>query len=209
MNTTGTFSGPSHKVCWSCKGPVDAVALFCDTCNAIQPPGQVDHFARFGVTPGFVIDLDAIEARYIALQQVLHPDRFATKSPREQALSQQQATSLNDAFETLKNPVSRAEYLLRMAGHAPEGGEGHTVNDPELLMEALEMREALSDATDRGAIDAMIRDVRGSARDCEADLAAALDSGAYDRAKKLATRLTYLQKMTQEARAKKTRLAAA
>ncbi|MDP2700145.1 Fe-S protein assembly co-chaperone HscB [Thalassospira sp.] len=209
MNTTGTFSGPSHKVCWSCKGPVDAVALFCDTCNAIQPPGQVDHFARFGVTPGFVIDLDAIEARYIALQQVLHPDRFTTRTPREQALSQQQATSLNDAFETLKNPVTRAEYLLRMAGQAPEGGEGHTVNDPELLMEALEMREALSDATDRSAIDAMIRDVRGAARDCEADLASALNAGAYERAKKLATRLTYLQKMTQEARAKKTRLAAA
>ncbi|MBX2831683.1 MAG: Fe-S protein assembly co-chaperone HscB [Rhodospirillales bacterium] len=200
---------PAHKVCWSCKGPVDASALFCDTCNAIQAPGQLDHFKRFGLTPSFVLDIDAIEATYLKQQQLLHPDRFASKSGREQALSSQQAASLNEAFETLKNPVSRAHYMLRLAGIEPEGGEGHTVNDPELLMEAMEMREALHDAADKGTIDAMIKDTRKQARACEADLGDALASNAFDTAKKLTTRLRYLMKMTEEARAKKSRLAAA
>lgn len=206
---TRTAEMPQHKACWSCKGPVEASALFCDTCNAIQPPGQLDHFTRFGLARSFVIDVDAIEATYLKQQQLLHPDRFASKSPREQALSSQQAATLNGAFETLKNPVARAEYLLRLAGHEPEGGEGHTVNDPALLMEAMEMREALHDADDRGTIDAMIRDTRKAARACENDVAEALEQNAYDRARKLITRLRYLMKMTEEARAKKSRLAAA
>ncbi len=206
---TRTAEQPQHKVCWSCKGPVEASALFCDTCNAIQPPGQLDHFTRFGLERTFLIDVDAIEATYLKQQQLLHPDRFASKSAREQALSSQQAATLNGAFETLKNPVARAEYLMRLAGHEPEGGEGHTVNDPELLMEAMEMREALHDADDRNAVDAMIKDTRKAARACEKDVAEALEQNAYDRAKKLTTRLRYLMKMTEEARAKKSRLAAA
>jgi molecular chaperone HscB len=199
----------AHKVCWSCKGPVAASALFCETCNAIQAPGQLDHFDRFGLEHSFDVDVDAMEATYLKQQQMLHPDRFAAKSGREQALSSQQAASLNEAFETLKNPVARAHYMLRQAGQEPEGGEGHTVNDPELLMEAMEMREALDDAADKTTIDAIIKDTRKQARACEKDLGAAFDSKSYDAAKKLATRLRYLMKMTEEARAKKSRLAAA
>ncbi len=209
ISETRTAEHPQHAVCWSCKGPVAASALFCDTCHAIQPPGQLDHFTRFGLNRDFIIDLDAIEATYLKQQQLLHPDRFASKSPREQALSSQQAATLNGAFETLKNPVARAEYLLRLAGEEPEGGEGHTVNDPALLMEAMEMREALHDAVDRATIDTMIKDTRKQARACEQDVADALEQNAYDRAKKLTTRLRYLMKMTEEARAKKSRLAAA
>ncbi|RCK24748.1 molecular chaperone DnaJ [Thalassospira lucentensis MCCC 1A00383 = DSM 14000] len=200
---------PAHKVCWSCKGPVEASALFCDTCNAIQAPGQLDHFKRFGLERSFVVDIDGVEATYLKQQQKLHPDRFASKSPREQALSSQQAASLNEAFETLKNPVARAHYMLRLAGVEPEGGGGHTVNDPELLMEAMEMREALDDADNRMTVDAMIKDTRKQARACENDLADAFAKDAFDTAKKLTTRLRYLMKMTEEARAKKSRLAAA
>ena len=76
-------------------------------------------------------------------------------------------------------------------------------------MEAMEMREALDDADDRITIDAMIKDTRKQARACEKDLGQALDQQSYDVAKKLTTRLRYLMKMTEEARAKKSRLAAA
>ncbi|OAZ12569.1 molecular chaperone DnaJ [Thalassospira profundimaris] len=169
----------------------------------------MDHFTRFGLKRSFDLDIDEIEATYLKQQQKLHPDRFAAKSGREQAFSSQQAASLNEAFETLKNPVARAHYMLRLEGIEPEGGEGHTVNDPQLLMEAMEMREALDDAADKITIDAMIKDTRKQARACEKELGTAFDNKSYDAAKKLATRLRYLVKMTEEARAKKSRLAAA
>src|SRR5262247_1291884 len=132
--------------CWSCKGPVAGQALFCHTCGAIQPPGQVDRFRRLGVEPDFDLDLDAIEKRYLGFQRAIHPDRFATKPARERALAEQQAVALNEAYETLKDPLRRAAYLLSLKGIDASVSKDETVRDPELLMEAMEAREALTGA---------------------------------------------------------------
>ena len=112
--------------CWSCRGPVPAAESFCPTCKAVQPPGQNDHFARLGFARTYDLDPKLVERRYFELQRRLHPDRFATKSAKERALSQAQATSLNAAYETLMDPLARAVYLLRLAG-IETGGDGKTV----------------------------------------------------------------------------------
>ena len=93
--------------CWSCGGPVEAT-LFCPTCRAVQPPGDADPFTRLGFPRGFALDRAELDRRYFAAQRQLHPDRFATRSARERAISQSQAVSLNDAYETLKDPLARA-----------------------------------------------------------------------------------------------------
>ena len=97
--------------CWSCKGPVDGEAFFCPICETVQPPGQIDHFSRLGIECSFDVDGDALDQCYFGLQQRLHPDRFATRTSSERLLSQQQATSLNEAYETLKDPLRRAAFL--------------------------------------------------------------------------------------------------
>ena len=106
--------------CWSCKGPVESGLLCCPTCEAIQPPGQADHFARFGQSHAFDVDEAALEAVYFELQRKLHPDRFATKSPKEKALSQSQAIAVNEAYETLRAPLRRAAYLLTVKGRTAD-----------------------------------------------------------------------------------------
>ena len=73
--------------CWSCGGAVHDGSAFCETCGAVQPPGQVDHFARFGLDPRFDVDEADLQQRYFAHQRVLHPDRFAGKSERERTIS--------------------------------------------------------------------------------------------------------------------------
>src|SRR3954466_5779654 len=90
--------------CWSCAGPVDAAALFCGTCSAVQPPRITDHFTRLSLPVAFGVNLADLDRRYFAAQRQLHPDRFATRTPRERAISQSQAVSLNEAYETLKDP---------------------------------------------------------------------------------------------------------
>src|SRR5262249_35122703 len=131
--------------CWSCRGPTPADEPFCATCGAVQPPGQLDHFRRLGLEPRFAGDTEEVERRYFALQRRLHPDRFATRSRREGALSQSQAASLNAAYETLMDPLRRAAYLLEREGIVVDPADGETIADPKLLMEALEMREALAE----------------------------------------------------------------
>jgi molecular chaperone HscB len=190
--------------CWSCAGPVGPEALFCATCRVVQPPRDIDHFARLGVPRGFAVDARALEARYFALQRQLHPDRFATRGPREKAISQRQAVSLNDAYEALKAPLARACYLLELAGRGIE--DDRTIRDPELLVEQMERRETLDGARDAAGVETCIGAAVADAMSIEAELAAAFAAADLDRARRAALRLRYLQKLVDEARARHARL---
>ena len=87
-----------------------AQVLFCHTCGAVQQPGQLDHFRRLGLEPDFDLDLDTVEKRYLGFQRATHPDRFATKPAKERAFAEAQAVALNQAYETLKDPLRRAAW---------------------------------------------------------------------------------------------------
>ncbi len=189
--------------CWSCRGPVTALALFCHTCGAVQPPRQLDHFARLGLERGFEVDLVELDRRYFGLQRNLHPDRFARRGAKERAIAESQAASLNQAYETLKEPLARAAYLLELAGRRSATAHAATVNDAELLNEAMENREALMEAEDDAAIDRIARKAKDSAESCLAELSLAFRQDDIERADRLATRLRYWQKLAEEARGKR------
>ncbi|MBL8697673.1 MAG: Fe-S protein assembly co-chaperone HscB [Alphaproteobacteria bacterium] len=198
---------PPPVACWSCAGPVAADALFCATCRVVQPPRAIDHFVRLGMPRGFVVDVRELDRRYFALQRQLHPDRFATRSPRERAISQSQAVSLNEAYEVLKAPLARAEYLLRLAGLAT--ADENTIRDPELLMEQMERRETLDSATRPAEVETCIGAAVADVMAAESDIASAFARGDAPAAAKGTLRLRYLQKLVDEARARHARLIAA
>jgi molecular chaperone HscB len=192
--------------CWSCRGPVAALALFCHTCGAVQPPRQVDHFARLGLARGFDVDLAELDRRYFGLQRNLHPDRFARRGAKERAVAESQAASLNQAYETLKEPLARAAYLLELAGQRSASAHAATVDDAELLNEAMENREALMEAEDKGAIDALARKAKENGEACLAELSLAFRNNDVGRADRLATRLRYWQKLAEETSSKYRRI---
>ncbi len=202
----GASSAPA--ICWSCRGPVAATALFCATCRAVQPPRAVDHFARLGLPVAFAVDAAELARRYFAAQRQLHPDRFATRTARERAISQSQAVSLNEAYETLKDPLARAVYLLSLKGVVSNPDGCHTVNDPTLLMEQMERREALLEADTAEAASAIAHEAVSHVRESEAAIAAAFASGDLGVAGRETTRLKYLVKLVEEARARQAKLAA-
>jgi len=196
-------------VCWSCKGPVAAGALFCSTCEAVQPPGRMDHFARLGLEVTFDLDIKELERRYFDMQRRLHPDRFASGLPRERALSQQQAVSLNDAYDSLKDPLSRADYMVHLKGTEvlPEGC--NLVNDMDLLTETMELREALADAKTTGDVDKIAGRAANDIEHCIRELSAYFAGNDLECACKLTTRLKYLRKLAEEARLCRVKIAAA
>jgi len=193
--------------CWSCHGPVADGIAFCSVCGAVQPPGQADHFSRLGLEAIFDLDDGDLKHRYFDLQRRLHPDRFATHTPQERALSQQQATSINDAYETLKDTLSRADYLVHLKGTLvlPEGC--NLVNDPELLEEAMELREALAEAESTAQVDALADRAVRDIKTCESLLSEAFAEEDLTAACRLTTRLKYLTKLTEEHRARRATLA--
>lgn len=192
--------------CWSCKGPVASQALFCHTCGAIQPPGQADHFRRLGVEPAFDLDLDVIEKRYLGFQRAIHPDRFAAKPAKERALAEAQAVSLNEAYETLKDPLRRAAYLLGLKGLGAAIDKDETMCDPELLMEAMEAREALGEAGSVAAVEALQVKAGADALNILSELAKAFARDDLPLANRLTTKLKYLRKYLEETRARRVAL---
>jgi molecular chaperone HscB len=193
-------AGAGLAACWSCKGPVSNQVLFCHTCGAIQPPGQADHFRRLGLTPDFDVDVDLAEKRYLGFQRAIHPDRFASKPAKQRALAEAQSVSLNEAYETLKDPLSRAAYLLRLKGVDAAVSKDETMRDPELLMEAMEAREALMEAESAPAIEKLAAKAGADAIGVLSELSKAFAAEDLTRANHLVTRFKYLRKFLEETR---------
>jgi molecular chaperone HscB len=111
---------------------------------------STDHFERFGMPRSFDVDLGMLDSRYRELQRSVHPDRFASASEDERRLSMQRATTINEGYQTLKDPLKRGRYLLELSGYDLEG-EPHTTRDTAFLMEQMALREALDEV--RGSSD--------------------------------------------------------
>ena len=103
--------------CWSCSAEHPGAALFCPHCGKIQAAAsESDFFQVFNRERGFQVDLPALEVEFHRLSRKLHPDRFARASQQERAWSLAGSSLLNDAYRTLKDPVTRTEYLLKLEG---------------------------------------------------------------------------------------------
>lgn len=106
---------------------------------------QQNYFELFQLPVSFDVDTDDLASRHHAIIARVHPDQFANKSAMEQRVALQWATFANEAFDTLKSPIARAQYLLKL--NAPElAVEGARVNLPhEFLMQQMQWREALEE----------------------------------------------------------------
>jgi molecular chaperone HscB len=113
--------------CWSCSVAHNESTLFCPHCSKIQPPSGGNYFSVFGLVPRLDLDLGMLEHEFHKLSRKLHPDRFARASENEKEWSLADTALLNDAYRTLRDPVRRTEYLLKL--HGAEIGEEHSGKD--------------------------------------------------------------------------------
>ncbi|MGD0800896.1 MAG: Fe-S protein assembly co-chaperone HscB [Terracidiphilus sp.] len=102
--------------CWSCSIGHNDSTLFCPHCSKIQPPPGGDYFSVFGLEPKLDLDLPALEHEFHRLSRKVHPDRFARAEEKERQWSLADTALLNDAYRTLKDPLRRTEYLLKLEG---------------------------------------------------------------------------------------------
>ena len=165
----------------------------------------MDHFARLGLPAAFELDAQSLDKAYFALQRQWHPDRFAAKPAEERARASTEAAALNDAYRTLKEPLSRAIYLATLKG-VELPGDGKTIDDPDLLTEVMDAREELHEASSVGEVDALAKFAREDLQNGLAGLSRLF--GANDKAaiRKTLLRLRYLDKFAEEARARRASL---
>jgi molecular chaperone HscB len=140
--------------CWSCSIGHNDSTLFCPHCSKIQPPPGGDFFQVFGLPRGFEIDLPALELDFHRLSRKVHPDRFARAGENERQWSLADTALLNDAYRTLKDPLYRTEYLLKLEGSEIgeefAGADGKAGKDPskvpsDLLEEVFDLNMQLEE----------------------------------------------------------------
>ncbi|MDF3935016.1 co-chaperone HscB [Pseudomonas citronellolis] len=170
--------------------------------------GSPCHFALFDLQPAFRLDLEDLGQRYRELVRSVHPDRFADASEREQRVALERAAELNDAYQTLKSSPRRALYLLSLRGQALPLEA--TVQDPEFLLQQMQLREELEDLQDSADLDgvaAFKRRLKAAQLVLEDGFAACWDDAARrPEAERLVRRMQFLDKLAQEVRQLEERL---
>ncbi|KAI9202275.1 uncharacterized protein BJ171DRAFT_514640 [Polychytrium aggregatum] len=202
---------PRHKECWSCHTALSAADVFCRSCSKIQPvalgtsyfellsahtslscqPGDCDGASAEDSIfyPKFALDLQQLRRNFLTLQQSVHPDGFTKKSPEERKYSEVQSSLINKAYQTLREPLSRAKYMLGLYNVKVEEGEA-PVNQ-ELLMEVMEVREAIEEAEREEDLEEVRQETKAKMNETIASLDEAFGAGDLTLAKALTIELQY------------------
>ena len=140
-----------------------------------------NHFELFQLPARFDIDMNALDSAYREIQGRVHPDRFVNASDAEKRVAMQWATRANEAYQTLRNPQKRAQYLCEINGVDLQT-ESNTAMPMDFLMEQMELRELLDDARgakDPAALDELDARVRAERKSRLAGVGKQLDAGDY------------------------------
>jgi molecular chaperone HscB len=122
---------------------------------------QADDFELFGLTRHFAQDRAAVDARWKELQREAHPDKFAAQGAAAQRVAMQWSVRINEAYQRLKDPLKRAAYLCELSGF-PVNAHSNTAMPTAFLMQQMEWREALDEANDMQALEALDATVQSS-----------------------------------------------
>ena len=118
----------------------------------------MNYFELFGLENQFSINTQQLADVYQSLQKTVHPDRFANASSQEQLVAVQKSAMINDAFQTLKNPLTRASYMLTLR-ETVMPSEQASFGDTSFLMHQMELREMLSEVKDSSNPEAAIAEI--------------------------------------------------
>jgi molecular chaperone HscB len=133
-----------------------------------------DDFTLFGLPQRQALDRAALDERRRQLQARVHPDRFAGEGAAAQRLAMQWAVRVNEAWQRLKDPLTRAAYLCELRG-APIAAESNTAMPREFLMQQMAWREALDDAGSAAELQALDDTVAAHERALHTRLVTLLD----------------------------------
>lgn len=159
--------------CWHC-GHSHEASLFCRFCNTLQRPIP-DYYRFLGLERKLSLDPADLQQRFYRLSRLLHPDRYHRRTQTERQYSLEATAILNDAYRVLRDPVARAEYVLKELGFT-SGEQRSRYVPPELLEEVFDLNVALEEL--RGgdaAVRPQLEDARKRFLDMQNELDGRLD----------------------------------
>lgn len=155
--------------CRTCGAGAPVDEHFCPNCSRILALGRHgDYFTFLGLPRRLTIAAQDLEQRFRDLSRKFHPDYYYNAPPAERLASLERSSYLNDAYRTLRNPVSRIEYLLAIEGLPSAKSEGGAPPVPPALLEEVfalneeldEIREQRESGADPSALSERLSKAR-------------------------------------------------
>jgi molecular chaperone HscB len=161
-----------------------------------------NHFELFNLPQQFAVDAGALDSAYRDVQSRVHPDKFVNATDAEKRVAMQWATRANEAYQTLKNPQKRAQYLCELNGVDLQT-ESNTSMPMAFLMQQMEWREELGDARaskDSDALDALDKQLRNARKARLVEIEQQIGGGDFAQAAQGVRALMFLEKFGEEVR---------
>jgi molecular chaperone HscB len=161
-----------------------------------------NHFELFNLPQQFAVDAGALDSAYRDVQSRVHPDKFVNATDAEKRVAMQWATRANEAYQTLKNPQKRAQYMCELAGVDLQT-ESNTSMPMAFLMQQMEWREELGEARagkDGDALDALDKQLRGARKEQLAQIEQQINASDFPAAAQGVRALMFLEKFGEEVR---------
>jgi len=138
---------PTLQVCRDCGGGAPVDVHFCPQCTKILSLGRHgDYFAFMGLPHRLNLETAELERRFRGLSRQFHPDFFYNATPAERLASLERSSYLNDAYRTLRDPITRLQYVLQIEGLSPAGpADASRQVPPSLLEEVFALNEELDE----------------------------------------------------------------
>ena len=172
--------------------------------SSVLTESPMDYFTLFGLPQSFEIDAAQLTARFQELQRQFHPDRFASQPERERLQALQQAATINQGYQALRQPLPRAEYLLSLHGF-DINNEQHTMRDNDFLMAQLALREeldAIENAPDAEAkLQAFMQRIEAMMQQRSAQMRQELADARWETAADTVRKLRFLAKLRSQSEA--------
>ena len=129
-----------------------------DAAGPLSAQLAVNDFELFDIPKQFAQDRAALDTRWKNLQREAHPDKFSAQGTAAQRVAMHWSVRINEAYQRLKDPLRRAAYLCELAG-APINAENNTAMPAEFLMQQMQWREELDDATTADSLQNLHQEV--------------------------------------------------
>ena len=160
-----------------------------------------NYFEIFSLDVSTNPDLNILNENNRELQQLVHPDKFANGDESEKRLAMQKTSLINQAFNTLKDPVQRLQYMLSLKG-VDMNGETDTAMDGAFLMDQMELREKISDVRTKpdplDELDLIAKDLKKTSINLIVEFDAFFQTDALDKSREVVRKLQFINKAQRE-----------
>lgn len=189
------YSSSTSPLCASCAAPLPTRLPACPKCFQIERPIKNYDYYELLETPNspnpFVINEGQLKNNFRRIQRYVHPDLWASQGKDKTQAARDLSGLVNEAYNTLLQPLSRIHYILSQ--HNLGVSETDQLDDPRLITEVIEIREALEDASSESEVEDIKNDVSGKIQEILKKIEHAVHLGSWDEAHREAVRLKYLR----------------